>query len=222
MPAAKVLVLKKVDLVPGGLMPKDLDKAELAAMESSQSIKIAQMAEDAARDALSTRRWSNMPRANGVYEWSKNSNLGALENDRDEHMVKIEFVYDFNFGLSSVNESRAARRAVTAAEARVTDERRQVREQVRNAWKNLETSRKSAAILREQEKIAEEFLELARKERTLGRRSLLDVLNGESVLIDARSSAASAEAEAEIFMYQLLRAIGLFDIVSEPAVAPTR
>ena len=42
--------------------------------------------------------------------------------------------------------------------------------------------------------IAAEFLELARKERQLGNRTLLDVLTGEAALINANSAAASASA----------------------------
>jgi adhesin transport system outer membrane protein len=43
-----------------------------------------------------------------------------------------------------------------------------------------------------QAQISGNFLDLARKERELGRRSLLDLLNGEVALINAQSDAAAA------------------------------
>ncbi len=51
-------------------------------------------------------------------------------------------------------------------------------------------------------------LDLARKERELGRRSLLDLLNGEVALINAQSDAAAARVDEVIAAHRLLRAIG--------------
>ena len=83
-----------------------------------------------------------------------------------------------------------------------------VEQQARDSWENLRTSRENAGLLKNQANIASEFLDFARKERQLGRRSLIDVLAGETALIDASSDAASAEVDVAIAVYTLLNVTG--------------
>ena len=83
---------------------------------------------------------------------------------------------------------------------------------VRDAWANLATSKATLGFLSNQASISSEFLELARKERKLGNRSLLDVLNGETALINANSDATSAEADVAIATFTLLNAMGRLNL----------
>jgi len=50
---------------------------------------------------------------------------------------------------------------------------------------------------------------LAREERKLDKRSLLDVLSGEVALINAKSDAVSAETDIAISVVTLLDAMGV-------------
>ena len=77
-----------------------------------------------------------------------------------------------------------------------------------NAWQNLLTSRENHKYLQNQTAIVEAFLNLARKERKLGTRSLLDVLNGETEFINATSMAVGANIEIYKAVYQLYHAMG--------------
>lgn len=65
-----------------------------------------------------------------------------------------------------------------------------------------------AAHLHNQANIAAEFLDLARKERDLGRRSLIDVLSAETALINASSDAASADTDIALSVYKILNVMG--------------
>jgi adhesin transport system outer membrane protein len=82
-----------------------------------------------------------------------------------------------------------------------------VEQQVRNAWQSLITARQNAELLDNQARIASEFLRLAREERLLGHRSLIDVLIGETNLINAESDAASAEADVALATFAVLQAV---------------
>ena len=84
----------------------------------------------------------------------------------------------------------------------------QIEEQARDAWSNLQTARENAKLLRNLADIAAEFLGLARKERQLGKRSLIDVLAGETNLINSQSDAASAESDVIIASISLLSVMG--------------
>jgi outer membrane protein TolC len=55
-------------------------------------------------------------------------------------------------------------------------------------------------------------LKLARKERKLGKRSLIDVLSGETAEINAKSDAESANFQLIISAYSILSVIGILKL----------
>ncbi len=129
-----------------------------------------------------------------------------------DRSIKLQLKYAFDFGFTARNSLKAARSGQSAAEQRYADTRISIEEQVRNTWSNLQTAQATAEFLRNQANIAGEFLELARRERQLGRRSLIDVLSGETALINSNSDAASAETDVAIAVYQLLGAMGKLEV----------
>lgn len=214
-PVTSISSLQKADLTAGNPIPADLQQAEDVAIKLSPHLKAADLDVQTAEAVVSFKRYENLPKINGVLEYNTMDNYSGVEGIREQNTAKIELRYSFGLGMSSINEARSARQGLVSAEEKVIDIRKQVLQQVRNAWQSLRTAKDTAEVLRNQEAIAEEFLTLARKERTLGRRSLLDVLNGETILINARSEAASAEADIEIYTYQLLRAMGVLNVESD-------
>ena len=131
-----------------------------------------------------------------------------------DFLSMVQFLYPFNLGLTAVNSLRASKNDVTGAVGRYVDAKGKVEQQVRDAWDKLNTDRENAALLRNQADISAEFLELARKERKLGKRSLLDVLNGETSLVNAESEATSAERDVDIAAFTLLAVMGRLDAVT--------
>lgn len=127
---------------------------------------------------------------------------------RNDTKAMVNFDWQFDLGLRANYVTRAADQAVASAEEKADYVRLQAIEEARNAWVSWETSRERADHLRNQVRIAESFLELARKEREMGRRSLLDILNGEVGLINAQSDATAAGIDEIIAAYRLLRATG--------------
>ncbi|MCG8619966.1 MAG: TolC family protein, partial [Desulfobacterales bacterium] len=66
--------------------------------------------------------------------------------------------------------------------------------------------------LDQQADILKNFLELAKKERKMGTRSLLDVLNGEVNYINAQGTAIAAREDMKIAAYNLVFAMGQMDV----------
>ena len=113
-----------------------------------------------------------------------------------------------NLGLTGLNTIRATSKDHLAATDRYIDARDSFEQQARNTWSNLERDRLNAEFLKNQANIAAEFLELARRERQLGERSLIDVLAGETALINANSDATSAETDVLLDVFRLLNIMG--------------
>ena len=89
-----------------------------------------------------------------------------------------------------------------------------ITQMLRTTWDGLSTAQKNAEFLTNQARISGEFLELARKERQAGNRTLLDVLNGETAFINAQSDAIAARIEVLINSFTLLSLMGGLSIDS--------
>ncbi|MGE5506391.1 MAG: TolC family outer membrane protein [Actinomycetota bacterium] len=198
--------------VPADRIPATLGDAIATARTGNIQLKVASLIVDIARkNADATQASQLFPRIDLVGEARNKQNYAGTAGNQTETLGKVELTYPLNLGFTAINSLRAAESGITAADARLADTRDQVEERVRNAWKNLETQRSRAEYLKNQSNIANEFLELARKERRLGTRSLIDVLAGETALINANSAAASAEADVDIAAFTLLSEMGQLD-----------
>ena len=198
--------------LPVDLIPTTLAEVVKVAQENNPQLKAAVLTNQVARETVkSTRASSFFPSVTANLDLNFKENVGGTIGFQRETSAMVEATIPFNLGLTAVNTLRASKADVTAAESRYSDTRDVIEEQARNAWENLVTARDNAAMLMNQANIAAEFLELARKERQMDRRSLLDVLAGETSLINASSDAASAETDVAIAVYTLLNAMGRLD-----------
>ena len=113
-----------------------------------------------------------------------------------------------NLGLTERNTLEASKQDHRASTERYIDARDSFEQQARDLWSDLERDRQKAEILKNQANIAAEFLELARRERQLGNRSLIDVLAGETALINANSDATSTETDVMLDVFRIINIMG--------------
>ncbi|MDO9712723.1 TolC family protein [Paracraurococcus lichenis] len=194
--------------VPKPMLPATLTEAIARARSDNATLRNAALTVDVAKADIRIAQAELGPRLNLVGETRQNVDIIDRPNTRGEHTVRLEFSYSLNSGLSSYRNVDAARGSARAAEQRLDDARMVIEEQVSNSWEGYAAARETADYLKNQARIAEEFLRLAREERQLGRRSLIDVLSGETALINAQSDAAAAEADIAIAGFSLLRSLG--------------
>lgn len=198
--------------VPYGRVPDSLTMAKAMAEDNSLELLMAQQNIEMAREALDGREADYLPRLHLVGEAKRKHNDQGTSGTRNEALGMVELTWEFFSGgkkRAAVNEARAVLRE---QERRIEDLTKHVNERVAIAWHNLTSTRETALLLRDQADILEEFLTLARKERMLGTRSLLDVLNGEVGHLNALSNAVSAETDRAIALYQLFFAMGRLDV----------
>jgi len=194
---------------PAFLLPETVEEAVALALEGNPNLRASMISVRVAEAAIDTTRATEFfPVFEMVAEAKFKKEVGGTVGFEKEYLGKIQFTFPFNLGLTAMNTLRAAESDAVAAATRVGDLRDQIEEQARNAWSNYQTASQNAALLRNQANIAAEFLELARKERQLGKRSLIDVLAGETNLINAQSDATSAEADVVIASLTLLSVMG--------------
>lgn len=206
--------LTGVDLDRSSL-PDTLEAALDLALEGNPDIRLTAIDVSLAReDRIGTLADNFAPTFEIVGSETMTKNDGGTIGRRLEQSIKLEMSFAFNLGFTSINTLRAADSDIVSADRTLADLRRQVEERVRNAWKQLETAQLRAGYLFDQAGIARAFLEVAIQERQLGQRSLIDVLSGETSLINAQSDAIAAEAEVLLAVVELLSATGTLDYIA--------
>lgn len=147
-----------------------------------------------------------------VFAYSNEANTDGVEGDRGSNEIAVQFRWDFNLAGQAFHEVRAseADQAVQKLQSYYTINT--VTESARNAWSNYQAAKGRIIYLQDQMQMAGQFLELARKERELGRRSLIEVISGETALINARSDHSAAQIDVVIASYDVLRNAGKLTI----------
>jgi len=209
-------------ILPVDLIPPSIEDVVRISLENNPQLQAAMVANQIARETVkSTRASSFYPSLSASGDLKFKESVGGTAGFQRESLIKVEATFPFNLGFTAVNTLRASKSDLTATERRFADSRDSIEEQARNAWASLRTAKENAAMLMNQANIAGEFLELARKERQMDRRSLLDVLAGETALLNASSDAASAETDVAVAVYSLLSVMGRLDQAAVTGVPAT-
>ncbi len=205
---AKISELE-VPRVPYELMPKSLDNLIQIMHQNSPGLKLTKFDADILRQTvLQTRADEFFPTLNASAETKRKEDVGGTIGKSIEQLFKVELSYSLNLGLTERNTLRAAKQDLSASTERYIDARDSFEQQARDLWSNFERDKLNAEFLKNQANIAAEFLELARRERQLGNRSLIDVLAGETALINANSDATATETDIKLDVYRILNLMG--------------
>ncbi|HEX9569545.1 MAG TPA: TolC family protein [Rhodospirillales bacterium] len=195
--------------VPFELLPKTLDDVIKIVHENNPGLKAARLDADILRETISQVRADEFfPTLNASAEQKRKQDVGGTIGNENEQLFKVELTYSLSLGLTERNTLRAAKGDHLASTNRYIDNRDAIERATRDQWSNLERDRLNAEFLKNQANIAAEFLELARRERQLGKRSLIDVLAGETALINANADATAAETDIALDMFRLLNLMG--------------
>ena len=198
--------------MPFELLPKSLDEVIRVMNQDNPALRAVQLDADILRQTIrQTRADELFPSINAIAEAKRKEDVGGTIGKANERLIKVELTYSLNLGLTELNTIRAARKDHLAATDRYIDARDSFEEQARNTWSNLERDQLNTEFLKNQASIAAEFLELARRERQLGKRSLIDVLAGETALINANSDATAVETDVMLDVFRMLNIMGLLE-----------
>jgi adhesin transport system outer membrane protein len=201
-------------------LPQSIEETVENTMKNNPSLIAARITEDIGKEAINTARSSLFPTIKGILSHSEKQDFGGIVGFKRESSAKIDFSYPLNLSFSEYAGKDAAVESYLATSTRIRDQENMIKQMVRTTWDGLDTAQKNAEFLTNQARISGEFLELARKERKAGNRTLLDVLGGETALINAQADAIAAKIEVLINSYTLLSLMGgltldTIDLVTE-------
>jgi len=165
-----------------------------------------------AEKELQVQQKTLWPRLEFFAEAERRQDDDGSPGQRTDLAAGIQLTANLFRGFGDQQKIAAAQSRLQAAKSNLAFVRRQVEEQVKNAWDSYMVAGKRAALLQEQAESLDAFLKLARKERTLGVRSLLDVLNAEVAVLSAQSSAVAARVDQVTMACRLLHAMGTLSV----------
>ncbi|WP_086931718.1 TolC family protein [Agarilytica rhodophyticola] len=208
-----VISSKALRLAP---LPQNIKQATKLANNNNTVLRRAVLEGDIARQTRRSIKAKTLyPQIKLTFERTFDENLRGNLGINNELTSQVEISMPINLGLAGVNRLRVQTLEVNRQNFDLRTQRRSIEKQVRDRWQDLQTSQQQVSFLNQQAEISLAFLELARKERKLGQRSLIDLLGSETALVNARSDSVSAQADNLIATIALLEIIGQLTLKTE-------
>ncbi|WP_044410500.1 TolC family outer membrane protein [Thiomicrospira microaerophila] len=189
-------------------LPSDLETATQMAMQDHPTLRSASgdIAETRAQYKAADR--FNYPRFDLEVERTFDRNLGGVEGKNENLQVMLRMRYNlYRGGRDSAEKRRTVSAYQEASEIR-DNTRRQVVENLRYAWNAQVYVGRQLNFIEQHIKLTYDTLTGYRQQFTLGRRSLLDLLNTENEYYGATRNLISSEAELLKAQYRILAAMG--------------
>ncbi len=199
---------------PFVLLPLTVEQATASGLEDNPAILAAGAEKSAAQTRLDQVDGRFMPRVEAFAEYRRDENTDGVERLRQSGSVGVSLSLNILEGGAKFHARRAAKARVREAAHSQADLGRDVRREVGLAWRELNTARMNYEYLKNQAALLGEFLELAKRERAMGNRSLLDVLAAEVEYINALSNAVAAQYDTYIAAYRVLWGMGALDLAA--------
>ncbi len=193
---------------PKALWPKSLRRAVEAAEGGSPIIRAAHAKYNAAQYAIAKVRGELLPDVKLVGRYDRSFNTSSsLRDDSSASIVGRLHVPLYQGGAVSARTRRAHNDAMSRNRD-LQDAKLRVGEAVGAAWTELNAARKRQALEGKAVSAGERALEAVRDEQRAGRRTVLDVLDAERELVNARIRLLNTRRDLHVNTYALLRSTG--------------
>jgi len=190
------------------ILPKTLDNAINEALIDHPTLKSANADIAAAKMQFELSGSNYYPRIDLEVEKTFDNNLSGIEGNNEYLQAMVRFKYNlYNGGRDSASRERTASNFQQATEVR-NNTHRQVIENLKYAWNAKVYINNQLDYMRQHIKLTRDTLNGYRKQFSLGRRSLLDLLNTENEYINGLNTLVTSEADQLAAKYRILNATG--------------
>ena len=189
-------------------LPKSLEEAKGIAKKGHPDIISAQFREQAAREAVKIKRGELYPTLNAVGTASRAWESSTNDSQLTTGEVRLDLSIPLYQKGTVYSELREAKVAAGRSRLDLEDARRTVLANVSSAWETLTSTRARIKSFEAQIKAADIALEGVQREASVGSRTVLDVLDAEQELLDAKVSLVRAQRDEVVASFQLKEAVG--------------
>jgi len=190
-------------------LPQSEAKAFEMALNSHPALQMAYAELEAAQAAHQQVNSTFMPRFNLELGITDNQNLDGVNGNNDDMTAMLRMRYNLYRGGADQARLQETAQQVGAAQEMIRNIQRLLEEETFLAWNGLITTRARLDHLEKHVKSTAEVLESYREQFKLGQRTLLDVLDSENELFNARTALVSAQYAEMLNILQVLKSIGI-------------
>lgn len=192
----------------GAAVPENLPQAIELALNEQPQVIAARYAARAATEAIDVVRSELLPSV--ALQASAQRAYNNTGPDSFQHSQSIQAVVNVPLYQSGAVWSRLREAKHTAGQLRIqVDEAlQQTRARTVQAWEGLQAARAQIESLTAQVEASQVALEGVQREAQVGARTVLDVLDAEQELLNARVNLVRARRDERVAAYQLLSALG--------------
>jgi adhesin transport system outer membrane protein len=178
------------------------------AFENHPQLKSADADIEAAKAQYRASKSPNRPTLSLEGDRTWNEDIDGVEGDNEDWVVALRLRYRlYNGGQDSSRNKQTASLLEEAREIR-NQTKRQVDEGLRLSWHAYESTQQQLKFLETYVSSVEATKEAYRKQFNIGKRSLLDLLNTENELLDAKTNYLNADYDQILSRYRILNAEG--------------
>ncbi|WP_042691881.1 TolC family outer membrane protein [Azospirillum sp. B506] len=197
---------------PAFRLPKNLDELVELARANNPNVLSASYTEAAQREAVDQQYGRLLPSVNlsasGSRTYDPGRSSGVDLNRSDSAQITAQVTIPLYQAGQPEALVREAKQTANQARLQIEESRRQVTESAVSAWQALQTARASIESYSAQIKAAQIALEGVRQEAQVGSRTVLDVLNQEQELLNARVFLVRAQHDEMVAAFNVLSASG--------------
>lgn len=193
---------------PIELIPPELERAIEMAVTFNPAISNSATNVAVARETKRRTTSEYFPSVDVVGKWSFDKNVDSTLGVKRDYQVLLQASWDLFTGLSSQAAETQAAFDYGASQDRETLAGRTVIEQTKISWQALLTARKRVELLENAVSIASEVFDARQKLREAGKETVINVLDSENEIFNARINFVQASYDEQMAIYQLLLAMG--------------
>ncbi len=190
-------------------LPQSEAKAFEIALNSHPALQMAYAELEAAQAAHQQANSTFMPRFNLELGITDNQNLDGVDGNNDDMTAMLRMRYNLYRGGADQARLQEVAQQVGAAQEMIRKIQRLLEEETFLAWNSLITTRARLDHLEKHVEATAEVLESYKEQFKLGQRTLLDVLDSESELFNARTALVSAQYAEMLNILQVLKSMGI-------------
>lgn len=202
----------KDPLPPVDLLPKTLDEAVELALKENPAVATSDAKLQTAKEKRRAARAGYYPTVALEGKANYEDNKNTVQGIRRDWTLLLKANWDLFSGFSTQAAVAQAAYEYSGARDDLDFAKRKVVKDTQVAWKSLMVARERVQLLENAVNIATEVWESRKKLREAGKESVINVLDAENEIYNARIKYITASYDARIAIYQLLAAMGQLDI----------
>ena len=189
-------------------LPANLADSIDTSVQNNPTLQSARFNEEAAKHGVRVAFGSLLPTVNLVGSVERSDEIAFEDIDNESESIAVLGTVPLYQSGAVYSQVREAKEVRNQRRIQIEQARRATVEEATQSWESLTTARSNIAARREEVRANEIALEGVQQEAAVGARTVLDILDAEQELLDARVALIFAERDEYVAGFRLLSAVG--------------